>query len=99
MLFGAGLVAGLLGQIGEALGSQTLERVATVSSWGLPFEALYQDSLHEISAESFGLTRVALQLGPFGGAEAGGAFLWLYAATYLAVVLGLAIVAFARRDL
>ena len=73
MLFGAGLVAGLLGQIGEALGSETLEQVATVSSWVLPFEALYQDALHQISAESFGLTRVALQLGPFGGAEAGGA--------------------------
>jgi Cu-processing system permease protein len=99
MLFGAGLVAGLLGQIGQALGSPTLERVATVSSWALPFEALYQDALHQISAESFGLTRVALQLGPFGGAEAGGALLWLYAAGYLAIVLGLAILSFARRDL
>lgn len=99
MLFGAGLVAGLLGQIGQALGSPTLERVATVTSWALPFEALYQDALHQISAESFGLTRVALQLGPFGGAEAGGALLWLYAAGYLAIVLGLAIVSFARRDL
>ena len=88
MLFGAGLVAGLLGQIGEALGSPTLERVATVSSWVLPFEALYQDALHQISADSFGLTRVALQLGPFGGAEAGGAALWLYAAAYLGIVLG-----------
>jgi Cu-processing system permease protein len=99
MLFGAGLVAGLLGQIGEALNSPTLDRVSTISSWALPFEALYQDALHEISAESFGLTRVALQLGPFGGAEAGGALLWLYAAAYLAVVLGLAILSFSRRDL
>jgi Cu-processing system permease protein len=99
MLFGAGLVAGLLGQIGEALNSSTLDRVSTVASWILPFEALYQDALNEISAESFGLTRVALQLGPFGGAEAGGALLWLYAAGYLAAVLGLAILSFARRDL
>jgi ABC-type transport system involved in multi-copper enzyme maturation permease subunit len=99
MLFGAGRVAGLLGQIGEALGSPTLERVATISSWVLPFEALYQDALHQISADSFGLTRVALQLGPFGGAEAGGAALWLYAAAYLGVVLALAIVSFSRRDL
>jgi Cu-processing system permease protein len=99
MLFGAGLVAGLLGQIGEALGSPTLERVATVSSWLLPFEALYQNALHEISADSFGLTRVALQLGPFGGAEAGGVGLWVFAAAYLGVVLLLAIASFARRDL
>ncbi|HEX2506046.1 MAG TPA: ABC transporter permease subunit [Gaiellaceae bacterium] len=99
MLFGGGLVAGLLGQIGEALGSSTLERVATVSSWILPFEALYQEALHQISADSFGLTRVALQLGPFGGAEAGGVALWLYAAAYLGAVLGLALLFFSRRDL
>ena len=33
MLFGAGLAAGLLGQIGDALAVQTLEDVAKVSSW------------------------------------------------------------------
>ena len=45
MLFGAGLVAGLLGQIAEALSSDTLERVSTIASWFLPFEALYQTAL------------------------------------------------------
>ena len=45
MVFGAGLVAGLLGQIGEALGSDTLQNVAKVSSWLLPFEGLYQAAL------------------------------------------------------
>jgi ABC-type transport system involved in multi-copper enzyme maturation permease subunit len=99
MTFGAGLVAGLLGQIGEALNSHTLERVATISCWLLPFEALYQDGLNAISADSFGLTRVALQLGPFGGAQAGGALLWPYAFAYLAALVGLALLGFARRDL
>jgi len=99
MAFGAGLVAGLLGQIGEALNSHTLERVATISSWLLPFEALYQDGLNAISADSFGLTKVALQLGPFGGAQAGGALLWPYAFAYLAALVGLALLGFARRDL
>jgi ABC-type transport system involved in multi-copper enzyme maturation permease subunit len=99
MAFGAGLVAGLLGQIGEALNSHTLQHVATVSSWLLPFEALYQDGLNAISADSFGLTRVALQLGPFGGAQAGGALLWPYALAYLAALVGLTLVGFARRDL
>ena len=99
MTFGAGLVAGLLGQIGEALNSHTLERVATISSWLLPFEALYQDGLNAISADSFGLTKVALQLGPFGGAQAGGDLLWPYAFAYLAALVGLALLGFARRDL
>ena len=42
MVFGAGLAAGLLGQVGEALSSDTLHDIASVASWALPFEALYQ---------------------------------------------------------
>ena len=69
MLFGAGLVAGLLGQIGEALRSETLETVSGVASWALPFEALYQAGLSAITADTSGFTRFAVQLGPFGGAQ------------------------------
>jgi Cu-processing system permease protein len=99
MLFGAGLVAGLLGQIGEALNSDRLERIATVSSWVLPFEGLYQDGLNELTADTSGFTEFALSLGPFGGAQEGGAALRLWAVAYL-VFVGLAAVSgFARRDL
>ncbi len=79
--------------------SPTLDRVSTISSWALPFEALYQDALHEISAESFGLTRVALQLGPFGGAEAGGVPSGSTPLSTSASCSALAILSFARRDL
>ena len=99
MVFGAGLVAGLLGQIGEALRSETLTDVAHAAAWALPFEALYQDALHAISSESFGLTRAVLQLGPFGGAQAGGAWLAPWTLAYLAALAGIAVVAFGRRDL
>ena len=99
MLFGAGLVAGLLGQIGEALSSETLERIATATSWVLPFEGLYQDGLSELTAESSGFTEFALSLGPFGGAQEGGPGLRLWSAAYLAAVGALAVTAFARRDL
>ncbi len=68
MVFGAGLVAGLLGQIGEALGSGTLSDVATTASWLLPFEALYQSALGALTADTVGFTRLAIDLGPFGGA-------------------------------
>ncbi len=40
MVFGAGLTAGLLGQIGSALGSETLGSIADVATWALPFDAL-----------------------------------------------------------
>jgi hypothetical protein len=46
-----------------------------------------------------GFTEWALQLGPFGGAELGGTWLPLWTVAYLAGVLGLAVWAFARRDL
>ncbi|MDQ3866814.1 MAG: ABC transporter permease [Actinomycetota bacterium] len=99
MLFGAGLVAGLLGQIGEALGSETLTEIARWTSWALPFEALYQDGLNAISSESFGLTAQALQLGPFGGAQAAGAGLVPWTLAYLGAVALAGFAAFARRDL
>jgi ABC-2 type transport system permease protein len=99
MLFGAGLTAGLLGQIGEALGSRTLDRVADIVSWILPFEALYQAALAAITAGTVGFTRLAINLGPFGGAEAASPLLWPWTLAYLALLGVGASAAFARRDL
>jgi Cu-processing system permease protein len=99
MVFGAGLVAGLLGQIGEALGSDTLSSVATTASWILPFEALYQSALGALTADTVGVTRLAIDLGPFGGAEDFGPLLWPWAVLYLGLIGALAMRAFARRDL
>ena len=99
MLFGAGLTAGLLGQISEALGSHTLDRISDIVSWALPFEALYQSALSQLTADTVGFTRLAIDLGPFGGAQAAGPGLFLYTVLYLAVVGVLAGAAFARRDL
>jgi Cu-processing system permease protein len=99
MLFGAGLTAGLLGQIGEALGSDTLDRVSNIVSWALPFEALYQSALSQLTTDTVGFTRLAIDLGPFGGAQSAGAALWPYTVVYLAVVGAVAGAAFARRDL
>jgi Cu-processing system permease protein len=99
MLFGAGLTGGLLGQVAEVIGSGTLDDVARGTSWALPFEALYQAALSDITANTVGFTRLALDLGPFGGAQAVGAWMWPYAVAYVAVVGALAARAFARRDL
>ena len=99
MVFGAGLVAGLLGQIGDALDSETLQTVADRTSWALPFEALYQDALYRITSESRGFTGLAIELGPFGGSQAGGTNLVLWVIAYFAVVLGATLAAFSRKDL
>ena len=99
MVFGAGLVAGLLGNIGDALDAEKLIRVARGIAWAIPFEALYQDGLRAITEDTSGITGFVLQLGPFGGASTGGWELRVYAAAYLVLVLVVAVVAFARRDL
>ena len=99
MVFGAGLAAGLLGQIGDALSVRSLETVAEATSWVLPFEALYQAGLADLTSGVSGTTGVIVQLGPFGGAQEGGPLLWLWTAVYLVLVALAARTAFARRDL
>jgi len=99
MVFGAGLVAGLLGQIGEALDSETLRNLAHDASWILPFEALYQDGLHRLTVDTGGFTGFVLQLGPFGGAQAGGDRLFPWVVAYLALLAVVALAGFARKDL
>ena len=99
MVFGAGLTAGLIGQIGEGLRSDTLTDIGELASWVLPFEALYQDGLARLTADVTGATSLIVNLGPFGGANAGGALLWPFAVAYVAATFGAAAALFRRRDL
>jgi Cu-processing system permease protein len=99
MLFGAGLVAGLLGTIGHAIGSSAIKHASTVAAYMTPFEALYQDALRQLTSSTSGLTGFLLQLGPFGGAYVHGWPVRLWAAAFLFLVGAAALAAFARRDL
>jgi ABC-type transport system involved in multi-copper enzyme maturation permease subunit len=99
MVFGAGLTAGLLAQIGNAINSDSLHTIGRVASWALPFEGLYTAALHGLISDTPGLTGVVLELGPFGGSEAAGPELIAWAFAYLLGVLALAAFVFSRRDL
>jgi ABC-type transport system involved in multi-copper enzyme maturation permease subunit len=99
MVFGAGLTAGLLAQIGHAIDSDSLHAIGRVASWALPFEGLYAAGLHALISGTSGLTGVVLQLGPFGGSEAAGPGLIAWAFAYMLGVLALATLVFSRRDL
>jgi Cu-processing system permease protein len=99
MLYGAGLIAGLLGQIGDALSSHTLERIASIASWALPFEALFQNGLNATVSDTGGISGALLNLGPFGGADHAGVLLWPYTLVFVTAVIGAATWVFSRRDL
>ncbi|HEX3824174.1 MAG TPA: ABC transporter permease subunit [Mycobacteriales bacterium] len=97
MAYGAGLVAGLLGEIAETFNATTLSRIADAVSYALPFEALYRDSLARLSPA--GPLGQLVRLGPLGGAHEGGVGLWLYVLGYAVVCGALAVRAFSRADL
>ena len=99
MVFGAGMFAGLLGQIGEALSSETLATISDVGSWLLPFQALQQEGLSALTADFRGANRIVVELGPFGGAQERGAILWPYVLAYIGAVTAVAAALFAKRDL
>src|SRR5438270_11126525 len=99
MVFGAGLVAGLLGTIGHGLNSHGLERAAKVAAYLIPFEGLYQDALREIVSSTTGLTGFLLELGPFGRGYTGGPWGVCWAAADFALLAALAAWGFSRRDL
>ena len=99
MLFGAGLVAGLLGTIGHALNSHAVKHASSIASYALPFEGLYQDALRMTTESASGLTGFLLQLGPFGGAYVHGWGIRVWAVLYLVVALAAGVAAFSRRNL
>jgi hypothetical protein len=99
MVFGAGLLAGLLGSIGDALNSNTLQTIANTAAWVLPFEALYRDALRLLVQDIPGVTGAIVQLGPLGGSHDAGPLLLPWIVVYLALLgLGGAFF-FGRRDL
>ena len=99
MVFGAGLVAGFLGQIGEALGSDTLVDIGRIASYVFPFEALYQAGLSALTADTVGPTAFVVRLGPFGGGVPAGPLLYSWLLLYFGAIFAGAVWAFSRRDI
>jgi Cu-processing system permease protein len=99
MIFGAGLTAGLLGEIGRAIHSERLQHIAHIAWWAFPFDALYEDALHRLTADTTGFAEFVLTLGPFGGSHQAGTPLLVWSAAYLGLVGVAALAAFSIRDL
>lgn len=101
-LFGATWIAGVVGGVGDALGNEGVARVGTVSRMVLPTDGLWRGAMHAFQDP--------IALAQFGGPAVEGGFPFLskdpltgvylgWAGLWVVLVLGLAGMAFARRDL
>ncbi|WP_369254928.1 ABC transporter permease [Geodermatophilus amargosae] len=99
-LFGATWIAGVVGGIGDALGNDGVARVGAVSRMLLPTDGLWRGAMHAFQDPSL-LTQFAPELGgsPFFSEAPLTATYLGWAALWVAAVLGLAAMAFSRRDL
>lgn len=98
MLFGTGLIGGLLEQLGTGIKVASVRKSGEWLSTALPFESMYQAALHEITADLPGLSGVVVRLGPFGGAREASAALVLWAAAWTAAIVALAAWRLRRTD-
>lgn len=100
-LFGTTWVAGVVGGIGASIGNEAVERVGTVSRVLLPTDGLWRGAMNAFQDPS----ALALfgddggQAFPFLGIAPLTATYLVWAAVWVAMVWGLAAVAFARKDL
>jgi ABC-type transport system involved in multi-copper enzyme maturation permease subunit len=98
MLFGTGLIGGLLEQLGAGIGVDSVRRSGEWVSTALPFEAMYQAALHELTRDIGGMTGIIVRLGPFGGAREASVGLVLWAMMWTAAIVALAAWRLRRRD-
>jgi ABC-type transport system involved in multi-copper enzyme maturation permease subunit len=99
-LFGATWIAGVVGTVGDALGNASVARIGTVSRMLLPTDGLWHGAMNAFQDPTL-LTQLGPQAGqsPFmSDAPLTTAYL-VWAALCVLLVLGLAAIAFQRRDL
>jgi len=99
-LFGATWIAGVVGGIGQALGNDDVARVGTVSRVLLPTDGLWRGAMHSLQDPS-ALAQFGVELEGFpflSEAPLTAAYL-AWTVVWVAMVWGLAALAFSRRDL
>jgi hypothetical protein len=97
-LFGATWIAGVVGMVGEAFGNDNVARVGTVSRMLLPTDGLWRGAMHAFQHP--GLAQFpAFEDSPFLSMAPLTVAYLAWAGLWVALVLGLAGLAFQRRDL
>ncbi|HLY60284.1 MAG TPA: ABC transporter permease [Terriglobia bacterium] len=94
-LHGLAFIGGWIEQFGALTGSPRAVSVGIVASLIMPSESLWRRAEFEMQSPVIG----SLQFSPFSNASLPSPAMVAYAAIYISVVLGLAILRFSRRDL
>jgi ABC-type transport system involved in multi-copper enzyme maturation permease subunit len=99
-LFGATWIAGVVGGVGEALENESVARVGTVARMLLPTDGLWRGAMNSFQDPGL-LAQVGsgVEESPFLSMAPLTATYLSWIAVWVAVVLGLAAIAFRRRDL
>jgi hypothetical protein len=99
-LFGATWIAGVVGGVGEDLGNEGMARVGTVSQVLLPTDGLWRGAMHAFQDTTLlAQFRPQFEGSPFLSEAPLTADYLVWAALWVALVLGLTGLAFQRRDL
>lgn len=98
MLYSAGIIGGMLEQIGHLMKSGVMIKIGIVSSLIMPADSIYRKIVFDILA-STGLSPTAAMMGPFGSGAAPSVWMLVYTVAYITGLLLLGLWAFSRRDI
>lgn len=98
-LFGAAWVAGMTGGIGEMIDNDSVRRVGVVARVVMPTDGLWNGAMHAIQAPTLLSQIPELKGFPFLSAAAPTTGYLVWAAVWVAAMLGLCVLSLARRDI
>ena len=96
-LYGIAFIGGWVEQIGTVLKNQTAMNIGVVTSLIIPSEALFRRAAYEMTSVT--VRALGISFGPMFVVSIPSAMMILYAALYTAVMLGVAVRQFGKRDL
>lgn len=94
-LYGLAFVGGWIEQIGSLLHNETAVNIGILSSLLMPSEALWKRAAYEMQSS----LSASIGMSPFASTSVPSPMMIVYAVLYVAVMLGLALRQFTRRDL
>jgi hypothetical protein len=98
MLYAAGVVGGMLEQIGTLANSQVLVNIGIVSSLVMPADSIYRKIVYTLLSAP-GMSFSSLMMGPFGSGTEPSVWMLVYTGLYILGFLLLAVKIFSGRDI